>query len=72
VVGQDIVEVPEPAMLLGDSVHEIPMDGDAVAVRATTPANPFRPVTVIVEFPAVPTTTLTVAGFAPIVKSWTM
>jgi hypothetical protein len=72
VVGQEIVEVPEPAMLFGESVHEIPVDGDAVAVRATTPTNPLRPATVIVEFPAIPTTTLRVAGLAPIVKSWTM
>ncbi len=71
-VGHDIVEVPEPAMLFGERVHEIPVDGDAVAVRATTPTNPLRPATVIVEFPAMPTVTLTVAGLAAILKSWTM
>lgn len=48
------------------------MDGDAVAARVTTPANPLSAVTVTVEFPAIPTITLTVAGLAAIVKSWTM
>lgn len=59
-------------MLFGESVHEIPVDGDAVAVRVTTPANPLSPVTDAVEFPAFPTITLTVVGLAAIVKSWTM
>jgi hypothetical protein len=42
-----------------------------LVVRLTTPANPFSPVTVIVEVPALPTLTLTVVGLAAIVKSWT-
>jgi hypothetical protein len=58
-------------MLIGESVHESPVDGDTVAVRATVPPNPLTPITVRVEFPAVPTVTLTVAGLTTIVKSWT-
>lgn len=52
-------------------MHEMPVDGETVAVRATTPPNPLRPVTVIVEFPGMPTVTLIDAGLAAMVKSWT-
>jgi hypothetical protein len=37
----------------------------------TTPAKPFRPVTVMLEVPAALTLTLTLDGLAVIVKSWT-
>jgi hypothetical protein len=40
--------------------------------RLTTPANPFRPVTVIVEAPGEPTLTVMPVGLAAIVKSWTV
>jgi hypothetical protein len=40
-----------------------------VAVRPTTPLNPWRAVTVMVEVPAVPAFTVTVVGLAAIVKS---
>ncbi len=61
---QDIAEVPEPAMLMEESVQESPVVGDVATVRVTVPANPLTPATVKVEFPAVPTVTLTVAGLA--------
>jgi len=68
---QDIADVPEPAMLMVERVQESPVVGDVATVRVTVPANPLTPVTVKVEFPAVPTVTLTVAGLATTVKSWT-
>ncbi len=68
---QDIAEVPEPATLMVERVHESPVAGDVATVRVTVPANPLIPVSVKVEFPAVPTVTLTVAGLATTVKSWT-
>jgi hypothetical protein len=67
--GQDMVEVPEPAMLVEESVQVSPVAGDAVAVRVTVPTNPLTAVTVRVEFPALPTVTLMVAGLAAMVKS---
>jgi len=67
----DNAEVPEPAMLDGESVQESPEVGDVATVRVTVPANPLMPTTVKVEFPTVPTVTLTVAGLAATVKSWT-
>jgi hypothetical protein len=70
--GQDIVEVPEPARLVGESVQESPVDGDEVAAKVTFPAKPLTPDIVTVEFPALPTVTLTVEGLAEMVKSWTM
>ena len=67
--GQDMVEVPEPAMFVEESVQVRPVAGDAVAVRARVPTNPSTPVTVKVEFPALPTVTLMVVGLAVIAKS---
>jgi hypothetical protein len=69
--GHDKGEFPEPTTLIGERVQESPVDGDAVAVRLTTPTNPLTPANVKVEFPAVPTVTVTVAGLAATVKSWT-
>ena len=46
---QDSVELPEPVTLVGETVHEV-----LFVVRLTTPANPFRPVTVMVDVAAVP------------------
>ena len=60
------VALPEPVTLVGATEHEV-----LLVVRLTTPANPFRPVTVIVEVPAVPALTVTEVGLAAIVKSWT-
>ncbi len=38
---QDIAEVPEPAMLMEESVQESPVVGDVATVRVTVPANPL-------------------------------
>jgi hypothetical protein len=64
-----MVEVPEPAMLVEESVQVSPVAGDAVAVRVTVPTNPLTAVTVRVEFPALPTVTVMVVGLAARVKS---
>lgn len=61
---QDRVELPEPVTLVGARVQEV-----LLVVRDTTPANPFRPVIVIVEVPADPAFTVTLVGLAAIVKS---
>jgi len=63
----DRVALPEPVTLVGETAH----DAVVFVARATTPAKPFRPVTVIVEVPAAFTLTLTLVGLAAIVKSWT-
>jgi len=60
------VEVPEPVTLVGLTVQDV-----LLVARLTTPANPFRPVIVMVEVPAVFALTVTVVGLAAIVKSWT-
>ena len=38
---QDSVEVPDPVTLVGVRVQDSPLVGLVVAVRLTTPANPF-------------------------------
>jgi len=69
---QDRVEVPEPVTLVGVRVQVRPVAGETVAVRETIPLKPFRAVTVTVEVPEAPARTVTVAGLAAIVKSWTV
>ena len=64
---QERVELPEPVTLVGLSVQAV-----LLLARLTIPANPFSPVTVIVEVAAVPAFTVTLVGLAAIVKSWTM
>ena len=61
------VALPEPLTLVGATLQDV-----LLVVRPTTPANPFSPVIVIVEVPALPAFTVTVAGLAAMVKSWTM
>jgi len=46
--------------------------GETADVRATVPANPLTPVTVIVETAELPWTTVTLAGLAARVKFVTM
>jgi hypothetical protein len=70
--GQDMVEVPEPAMLVGERMHESPVDGEDMAAKVTVPAKPLTPDIVTVEFPALPTVTLTVERLTEMLKSWTM
>jgi hypothetical protein len=59
------VAVPEPPVMLDG----VTVQAELSAVRATLPVKPFSGVTVIVDVPAVLTTTVTVAGLAEIVKS---
>jgi hypothetical protein len=61
------VEVPEPVTLVGLRVAVKPADG--LAVRATVPLNPLRPVTVIVSVEVAPAFTVTLDDAAVIVKS---
>jgi len=71
---QERVEVAEVmeivnATLAGDNVHVRPVDGEMVSERDTVPVKPFSAVTVTVEVPAVPTTTVRLVGFAATLKS---
>jgi hypothetical protein len=63
----DNVEDPEPVTLVGVNVQAV-----LLLARLTAPLNPWRPVTVIVEVPAVFTLTVTLVGDAAIVKSCTV
>ena len=67
----DRVLVPEPVTLVGARAQVRPVAGETVDDNDTTPAKPWRPVTVIVEVAAVPALTLTAVGLAAIVKSCT-
>ncbi len=58
-------------MLVGDRVQVRPA-GETEEVRATVPVNPFTGATVIVDVPATPTFTVTLAGDAATLKSVTM
>ena len=69
---QERVEVPEPVTLVGVRVQVTPVDGETTEVKLTTPLNPCRAVTVIVEVPETPARKLTEAGLAEIVKSCTV
>jgi len=64
---QDRFELPEPVTVVGETLHEV-----LLVTRLTTPAKPFRPVTVTVEVPAVPARTVTDVGLPVTVKSWTV
>jgi hypothetical protein len=66
---QDRVELPEPVILVGVTAQVIPVVGDNVAVRLTTPPNPLAEATVIVDIPAWSTLTATLVGLAERVKS---
>jgi hypothetical protein len=67
------VEIPlvtDPSeMLVGDRVQVRPVEGETTAVSETVPVNPLKPATVIVEVPAVPEVTPTLAGLPTMVKS---
>ncbi len=63
----DRVEVPEPVTPVG----ETPQDSVVFVATFTRPAKPFWPVIVMVDVPAAFTFTLTLAGLAAFVKSWT-
>jgi len=71
---QDRVELPPMtvelrATLLGDRLHVKPASGETTFERATVPENPLRPLTVIVDVPAVPARTVTIPGVGRILKS---
>jgi hypothetical protein len=59
------VELPEDpkVTLVGLRVHVSP-DGETDDVSETVPVNPLLAVTVIVDIPAVPASTVTVVGLA--------
>jgi hypothetical protein len=63
------VEVPDPVMLVGVSVHVIPVAGLMLDAKLTAPLKLWSPLTVIVEVPEAPAFTVTVVGLATIVKS---
>ena len=74
---QERVEAPEidpllSVTLFGETVQDRPLDGEIAVVRLTVPANPFRPVTVIAEFPFPPEGKFRVVGLAATVKSCTV
>jgi len=66
---QDRVALPEPVILVGVTLQVMPVVGDTVVVRLTTPPNPLTEVTVIVDIPAWSTLTATLAGLVERVKS---
>lgn len=49
-----------------------PVDGETPAASETVPVKPLKPETVIVDVPAEPDETVTLAGFAVTLKSWTV
>ena len=57
-------------MLVGESVQVRPA-GETEEVNATVPVKPFTGATVMVDVPATPTFTVTLAGAAVTVKSVT-
>ncbi len=61
----DSVEVPEPPVTDAGVRVQAALSADS----ATSPANPFKGAIVIVEVPGEFTATVTVVGFAEIVKS---
>lgn len=64
---QDNVALPEPVTLVGETVH----DDVVLVARLTTPVKPFKAAIVFVEVPGAFRLTLTLVGFALMVKSWT-
>ncbi len=56
-------------MLVGVRVQVRPVAGDTELVRETVPVNPLTAVTVMVEVPEAPATTVTAVGLAATVKS---
>ncbi len=64
----DVPEAPS-ITLVGVKVHVNPVAGDTVEVSETVPVNPLTAVTVIVDVPDAPATTVTLVGLAVTVKS---
>jgi hypothetical protein len=59
-------------ILVGDRLQLKPAEGETATASETAPAKPLKPATVTVEFPIELDETLTLVGFAVMVKSWTM
>jgi hypothetical protein len=59
-------------MLVGDKVQVRPVNGETTAVSETAPLKPLKPETVIIDVPAEPDKTATLAGIAVTLKSWTV
>jgi hypothetical protein len=68
----NVVDVPEPVMLVGAVVAVRPIDG--LRIRLTVPLNPFSVMIVIVELAAAPARIVMVVGLAATTKSitWTL
>ncbi len=56
--------------LVGDKEQLRLVEGDTTAERFIVPVKPLVPVTVIVDWPVEPASTVTFPGLAPTVKSW--
>ena len=65
------VEVPEPAMLAGDKLHDSPAKGETERDKLTIPVKPFTEATVTVDVPVPPVFRATVLGLALMLKSVT-
>lgn len=63
-----MLEVPN-VMLVGDSAHVRPVEGEVVEVRAIVPVKPCREATAIVDVPEAPAKILTDVGLAETAKS---
>ena len=61
---QDMMLLPDPVMVKGERVHAV-----LFVVNPTTPANPFRLATVIVDPPSLPAFTTTFVGLVLTAKS---
>jgi len=61
----DKVALPEPVTLVGFAAHAV-----LLVANPTAPAKPFCGVTVTVDVPALPASTVTVVGMTLIEKSW--
>ena len=61
---QERLAPPDPVTLDGVTVQAVLFDD-----KLTSPANPFRPVTVMADVPTEPALTVTDVGFAEIEKS---
>lgn len=67
---QERVEGPNPPVILVEvRVHDKFVES-VLAARVTVPMNPLTGATDVVEVPAAPELTVTLAGLADIVKSW--
>ncbi len=69
---QDRLEVLDPITLVGVREHVRLLAGLVLEAKLTAALKPFWAVVEMVDVPAVPAFTVTLVGFAEIVKSWTL